>query len=89
MKLLLESTCTKDTVLERGIHHCQIDQVRCRNIVSQPRMAKAFVETTIIPAVKPNENTFNQLLRPASDKCNIFLLFFVAFGIGVERLKLP
>lgn len=34
---------------------------------SSPRsrfsMAKAFVETTIIPAVKPNENTFNQLLR--------------------------
>ena len=56
-------------------------------------MAKAFVETTIIPAVKPNENTFNQLLRPASHKCNIMQyiceFFFVAFGIFVERLKLP
>lgn len=29
----------------------------------QPRMAKAFLETTIMPAVKPNENTFFHLLR--------------------------
>lgn len=29
----------------------------------KPRMAKAFLETTIMPAVKPNENTFFHLLR--------------------------
>ena len=57
----------------QGSTLAKLTRFTCRNIVvtADLRMAKAFVETTIIPAVKPNENTFNQLLRPASHKCNI------------------
>ena len=84
-RAILPTTCTKIfAVLEYwGLHHSgQIDQAHLLSqypVTADLRMAKAFVETTIIPAVKPNENTFNQLLRPASDKCKIIVKFVCCF----------